>query len=445
MATIFYTDSNRPQKSRPSFSIRDTGSMLTRSSSLMLFRKLLVAGLALGSAPVIAGEAPSPGKCLAIAGALLVREGKSWKPLKAKDPIPPGHLIVALPKAELASANGAVHVHLLADVGQRGPFPVLESAVVLNPAKNVDLDLTVDRGIAVLVNAKKSGVAKVKVRVRGEVWDVDLLSPDAKVGIEIYSRHVPHATVYKDDDPTTHVVMLVLEGKVFIDSGREGTALNAPPGPAMLHWDSVGRQSTATNLDKLPPSIKPKDEKEQQILDRIVAATKTLEDGKIGQALDQLLKSDQPGERRVGVTCLGALDKIDQLIGVLSSPLHPDSRDHAILILRHWLGRNPGQMRKLEKVLTQQLGYTPVQTRNFARLLVGFTEQEIRDSGAKALLVELLNNPHLAARELARWHLVRLAPEGKDIVFDAAAPEADRLRAIAQWRKVLGKSQQTEP
>jgi hypothetical protein len=57
-----------------------------------------------------------------------------------------------------------------------------------------------------------------------------------------------------------------------------------------------------------------------------------------------------------------------------------------------------------------------------------------------------LNHPLLPLRELARWHLVRLAPAGKDIPFDAAAAEPERRQAMAAWHKVIedirNKSQQ---
>ena len=38
---------------------------------------------------------------------------------------------VALPRADLVSSNDAVKMSLLADVGQRGPYPVLEAGITL--------------------------------------------------------------------------------------------------------------------------------------------------------------------------------------------------------------------------------------------------------------------------------------------------------------------------
>jgi hypothetical protein len=40
-------------------------------------------------------------------------------------------------------------------------------------------------------------------------------------------------------------------------------------------------------------------------------------------------------------------------------------------------------------------------------------------------------------RELARWHLVRLVHGGNKIAYDAAAPEPQRVQAIAEWRRLV--------
>jgi hypothetical protein len=40
-------------------------------------------------------------------------------------------------------------------------------------------------------------------------------------------------------------------------------------------------------------------------------------------------------------------------------------------------------------------------------------------------------------RELAHWHLVRLAPIGRDIVFDASASAAVRDKAAKAWKKLI--------
>jgi len=57
------------------------------------------------------------------------------------------------------------------------------------------------------------------------------------------------------------------------------------------------------------------------------------------------------------------------------------------------------------------------------------------------VLIGLLGHSKVAVREVARWHLVRLAPTGKKINFDAAAPEAQRQKAVEEWRALIPAGQ----
>src|SRR4051794_37460311 len=83
------------------------------------------------------GAGEPAGKCVEVSGSLLGRSGaKNWKATEAGDSLPADTLLIALPEAELVSANGAVGIRMTADIGKRGPFPVLESAITLHPAKD---------------------------------------------------------------------------------------------------------------------------------------------------------------------------------------------------------------------------------------------------------------------------------------------------------------------
>ena len=51
----------------------------------------------------------------------------------------------------------------------------------------------------------------------------------------------------------------------------------------------------------------------------------------------------------------------------------------------------------------------------------------------------------LPVRELAHWHLDRLAPAGQKIAYDAAADEAARHKAAEQWRALIPPGQLPPP
>src|SRR5262245_13434014 len=109
----------------------------------------LAAGLLALSADPAAGQGggkAGPGgdtgvaQCTTVHGALLRRAGDSWRPVKAKEAVPADTQLIALPRADFLSKNGAVQVALLADIGQRGPLPVLETAATFHASDAVDLD-----------------------------------------------------------------------------------------------------------------------------------------------------------------------------------------------------------------------------------------------------------------------------------------------------------------
>ena len=52
-------------------------------------------------------------------------------------------------------------------------------------------------------------------------------------------------------------------------------------------------------------------------------------------------------------------------------------------------------------------------------------------------LIAYLKHRKQAIRELAHWHLVRLAPVGRDIPFDAAATVAARAKSAEAWKKLI--------
>src|SRR4051812_40878453 len=114
-----------------------------RATGLALLGVLLLGGAAAPGPPraKAAGKAGAPvARCEAVPGALLERAaGNRWQPVKAGATLRDGALLVALPKAVIRSQNGAVKLDMLADIGQRGLLPVLESAVALHAGSKADL------------------------------------------------------------------------------------------------------------------------------------------------------------------------------------------------------------------------------------------------------------------------------------------------------------------
>lgn len=383
----------------------------------------------------------------AVDGALLARAPgqASWQSLRAGDTVASGQLVVALPQAELVSPNKAVRALMLTDLGQLTPFPVLESAITLyTPEDGVDLDIGLDRGIVGVTTLRENGSAKVRFRFRDQRWELTLKKPSAatkdkytSVGIEIYSRQAPglRKDFAKGDDPVTNVAFIVTKGEAFLDLGEEGHALRAAPGTAMVLWDTVSRMPELRDLDKAPRSLRDRNPGEQKLFEQMCHCGKGLAAGDPAAAAEKLVASDDLVDRRDGVTSLGALDALPGLFKALADP-HPDVRDHAVVVFRHWLGRAPGQVGRLQAMLKQH-GAKETNARTLLQLLIGFNEEERNRPATYELLLDELDHSQPAVRQLAHWHLVRLAPAGRDIPYDPTAEVAARAPAIEAWHKII--------
>jgi hypothetical protein len=410
--------------------------------------RALAAALALvlaGSGSVTAAERQPAAKSAAAKGMILSREkpGGEWRAVDAKGALYAGDTLLGLPGASLVSANGAVELGFLTDIYGKSPFPIKESAVILHARSKADLELTLDRGRIDLVNKREKGAAHVVLHLRKERWDLTLEEPGSKVSLETYGRWAPGVKFTPkpspNDAPTSSLIVLVLKGEVVLDHGQYVHRLKAPPGPAMIEWDSVNGQDPAPHhLKALPDwATKPKEtadlKKKRAMRDRFVRLV--VEKG-TGAAIDAFLNSDDANERRMGVNAAAALDDLKRLGSALVNLKHPDVYENGVLALRHWIGRGPGQDQVLYNGL-KKYQFSDVHAQTVLQLLHGYGENELAQPETYQTLISYLDHGKLAIRGLAYWHLVRLVPAGKKFKYDAWASKKDRAAAIKKWRELV--------
>jgi hypothetical protein len=344
-------------------------------------------------------------------GMLLARQGADgpWQAVAADAPLYTGDLLIGMAGAVLDSSNKAVRLQLQADYDS--PLPLLEPGVILHADPDRDLDFTLDRGRVDVTNQKKEGPARVRVRIWGQTWEAVLAAPGASLAVEMVGRWRP--------------------GKRF------------DPKVGSTELPSVnGLDASPQFLDKLPPwagrstdaAVRERLEKLREVRQRLIdgLASKPPE-----EVIDELLASDDPLHRRLGVILAGATDRLDRLGKVLANSHHQDVWDNAVLVLRHWLGRAPGQDQKLYDGLVHSRGFTPVQALTVLEFLQGFSEDERARPETYQMLIDFLVNDRLAIRGLAYWHLIRLVPDGQKIPYDPLSSHADREKARALWKKRL--------
>ena len=379
--------------------------MLHLRTALCLF---LVTGSAAGQPPAAVGTATSP------AATFAARGPTGFRVLPASAPLAAGELLVTLPGAALTCGSGLVAVKSLGDYDARSPLPVLETAFTLNGPKSdgIDLDLTLDRGRIDLTNLKAAGAARTVVRFGDQEWLVTLDDPAARAAVEVCGRwpagsrfKLPDAKGGKPETPTVAAVLLVLKGAVTVSRGGITFALSAPPGPAVLGWDSAaGPRPQPLRLDVAPAwaepekNLTPAGQKWAAAVEKFRAARAADPDA----ALAGCLASTDPNDQRVGLITLGATDELVRLGRELGDAKTLQEWDFGVTVLRHWLGRCPGQDQKFYATLVTARGYSPAQAKTVLQLLHGFTPDDLTRPETFEVLIEYLRHDKAGIRNLGR-------------------------------------------
>jgi hypothetical protein len=397
-------------------------------------------------------EQPAPkraavGKSLTAKATMLRREKSQtpWKIVNKKETLYSGDLLVGMPDAQLVSRNGAVRLDFLSDLDKNSPYPIHESAVKLHPNSKVDLDLTLDRGRIDLVNVKKKGEAHVHVRVWKDTWELTLEEPGAAIALELYGRWPAGSTFQRkpgpNDVPTANLILLVLKGEAHVEHRGFEHTLKAPPGPAMIEWDSVsGAEDTPEPVKRLPAWADP-DGKETRLAKMKKAVLERFRKAMIAKGIDgavqEFLNSDKVPDRTLALYVMGALDDLPDLGKALREAKHPDVWEYGVLALRHWIGRAPGHDQLLYEGLRKLRHYSEVDAETTVQLLHSFGEGDLCHPETYEMLIDYLGHDKLAVRGLAYWHLSRLVPEGRKFGYNPLDPKKKRDAAVARWRKLI--------
>ncbi|HEY1859524.1 MAG TPA: HEAT repeat domain-containing protein, partial [Gemmataceae bacterium] len=377
------------------------------------------------------------------------RDQEPWQRLRPDSVVSSTDTLMSPPgfSSEVHLASG-VHVQLLGSVPEFLNMPLLESAVVLHADDKFDLDLTLERGRIVIANFKDQAPARCRIRFHSEVWDFTLEEPSTEIGLFLIGRHL--GSFESGLNPHAEMFLCVLKGRASAAIGHEEhSQLHPAPGAALFTWENEGKgargplslQKPLPYWDKTLPENAAAQEMRRAIdeLQSSLALKSTVE-----SVLLKSLRSERPSHRLLAVRFLGAIDALPKLLDALGDEdaAHADVRLEAIAVLRHWLGRNGEQDKKLydKKAGTGALidkRYKPSQAEIIMQLLHYLSDEQRQDPETYQTLIDYLSLNQLVIRELAYWHLARLAQEGQKFNYNAAAPTDDRKAAIDKWKKFI--------
>jgi hypothetical protein len=400
-----------------------------------------------GADPTAAPKPVAGGKSVTEDAMVLAREapGKPWRAVAKNGEVRTEEAILGLPGGALATNSGAVRLNLLGDLDRISPFPVYEAVAVLHENPNFDLDFTLERGRVSVANTKEKGSAKVRIRFHDQAWEATLVEPGAKVALELFGRWPSGARFKKKPGPTdvphANLNLVVVEGTVLLKhhDGLEHR-MQAPKGPAFIEWDnSTGGSTAPLKLDAVPPWVSEETTTElgKQKLAGIEAFRKMIVAKSLEQAIEEVLRSDDKLRQRGGIVLLGATDNLIRLGEVLGKSNDPELWNQAVITVRHWLGRGPGQDQKLYQVLQEHFQFKPVHAETMLQLLHSFDDNALKRPETYEMLITYLDHEKLGIRGLAYWHLRRLVPAGEKFGFNPLDPPETREKAVAEWKKLI--------
>lgn len=376
---------------------------------------------------------------------------KPFERVLTKQPVYTESLLVCPPglRTGLQTRSRAVLITLWGNLPQLSDSRVLESSVIFHDNPKYDLDFTLVSGRVLLTNTRAEGSARIWVRGKAAGALLTLGEPGDMVALELFGRWpagVPFNLKHSAEvAPVQSWEVFALRGRLDITAGKSTFAMSAPPGPAYFRGDSVAGPdpSGPRRRNKLPEWADPKvplPATDALIQEVVAAYRKRLASTGAKEAVAEVLamadRDSNPKRaemaRELAVYTLAATDNIPALIAYLGDPKHHSLRDAAVIALRHWIGR-PGRDEALYKALLKN--NSPAVAETIMTLLHSPFDLEQPDT--YETLIAYLAHGRLPVRQLAYWHLVRLAPAGREIKYDPAGDATERAKGVAAWRKLI--------
>lgn len=392
-------------------------------------------------------------RCLGKDGSLLVlgQGSSTWKSAKHEEELFAGDLILSGAGTTIESIDKSVKLTFRGDIAGSSPLPIRETAIILLPKKEgFDFSVDFERGRIELTNTKEKGSVTCQVSLFGdeEHGQVKLIEPGSACSMEELGRW-PKGTHFnpmaKDEvKPVYELIYVALKGTSEVSDHGVTHFMSAPPGPAMLSWNSAdGSPPIKTKLEKLPEWTLPPQLSNPIVRDRLGSVQKFRDQFLAGKPLPEVLSgmaaSESESDRFIAINMILATDQLELFFKVLLSTKQNDVIENGIIGLRHWIGRKPGQDLKLYDFVMGSRHYTKKQAEIFVDLLHSFGDDELKEPETYEALIDYLSSDKASIRGLANWHLHRLVPKGRDIKFDPIGSEAERKEAIAKWKKLVPK------
>jgi hypothetical protein len=334
--------------------------------------------------------------------------------------------------------------------------------VLLHPADDLDLDVTLRRGRIAIANFNDRP-AKVRVRFanpsnvkKSVVWDLTLLEKGTEMIVNYWGGVVPGEAYSPKKDqsnrigPFAAVWAVVKSGTVeFKYDLQPVQKLSAPPDGPIVTWESFrgaldflpvkGVPTWLQPIPAVPEGLKFDTKTRTAVLAALENLASFLSGPNVDTGLVNAMKTNDTQQRRLVIRSAGAMDDLPRILEALSDK-EMEVRQVAMETLRFWIGAAKDNDRKLFDELQPRLNETDSEI--FMTLLYPFTPDQETDAARQDLLVRYLTHGKVEIRVLAHDHLIRMFPSGRSIAYNPTAPLAQVQAAANQWEAEIKKVRQ---
>jgi hypothetical protein len=374
---------------------------------------------------------------------VLLCEGpdKSCRVLRERGLVFAGDRLLTLPgqRGDVDLDGGNLRLSLLGNLPE-GKDKILQSAVTVRAPSPKRRVILVTDGRALVANRKKKGALKVSVDFAGEEGlDLELIEPGAEVALELVTHWPPGAPFRKEPKeghrPEVDGFLFVVKGEVNVklDDGTEHNGLKAP---TLFHFNSFRGLVGPLAVKEAPAWARVAATPKGETAKALEQFRKALAKGGVGEYLPQARADKSPLVRTQAVYALAAAGDLPRVVRALADAKDREARRAAVTALGHWSGQGAAADVALYRALLKEK-LAPVEAETVVGLLHPFKRQDLDQRETYETLIDYLTHPRPAVRELAAWHLARLVPEAKGIIYDAGGTEQERAKAQAAWRKLL--------
>ncbi len=316
---------------------------------------------------------------------------------------------------------------------------------LLGSSKTALFGFEITEGRIVIQNRPDAAAAGsplvLAVKIRGDVWRVELLQPGTLCGIEIVRRE-PDQFEKKLDKDSYAGGFYVVKGSVRIVDATDRTETVEGEGWISLAPEYRMPADPANPLPKppllaIPDWLDPDTARVSSTRRRFASLfEKEIDvDQPILMSLPTVVKSPRPGISELAAECLAVTESYQELVKTLAQAEHEESRRAAITGLLRWLptAENGGELLKTTLPMFFQEDEADV----VYHLLWGYNEKDARNRATSLQLIEWMEHENIAIRELAFHHVYRLTGQRYD--YRPLSPEVQRRSAVNRWLSHIKK------